>query len=61
MEVAGGAARTFAADDAEAIAAAVLDVLANAADYRERGLERAASFTWERAAAQYEDVYRELL
>ena len=61
VEVAGGAARTFAADDAEAIAAAVLDVLANAADYRERGLERAASFTWERAAAQYEHVYRELL
>ena len=27
----------------------------------ERGLARAAAFTWERAAGRYEDVYRELL
>jgi glycosyltransferase involved in cell wall biosynthesis len=60
-EVAGGAARTFAPDDPEAIAEAVSDVLANAADYRQRGLERASSFTWERAAGRYEDVYGELL
>jgi alpha-1,3-rhamnosyl/mannosyltransferase len=60
-EVAGDAARTFAPDDAEAIATAVRDVLANGDEYRRRGLERAASFTWERAAAQYEDVYGELL
>jgi glycosyltransferase involved in cell wall biosynthesis len=60
-EVAGGAARTFSPDDAEAIAAAVRDVLDDPAGYRERGLERASSFTWERAAAEYEDVYRELL
>jgi glycosyltransferase involved in cell wall biosynthesis len=60
-EVAGDAARTFEPDDAEAIAAAVGDVLADPARYSARGLERAASFTWERAATQYEDVYRELL
>jgi glycosyltransferase involved in cell wall biosynthesis len=60
-EVAGGAARTFAPDDAEAIAAAIRDVLADPEQYSARGLERAASFTWERAAAQYEDAYRELL
>jgi glycosyltransferase involved in cell wall biosynthesis len=60
-EVAAGAARTFAPDDAEAIAAAVRAVLSDPAQYRARGLERAASFTWERAASQYEDVYRGLL
>jgi glycosyltransferase involved in cell wall biosynthesis len=60
-EVAGGAARTFTPDDTEGIAAAVRDVLADPAGYGARGLERAASFTWERAASQYEDVYRELL
>jgi glycosyltransferase involved in cell wall biosynthesis len=61
VEVAGDAARTFDPDDADAIAAAVRDLLAHSAVYRERGLRRASSFTWERAAAQYEDVYRELL
>jgi glycosyltransferase involved in cell wall biosynthesis len=60
-EVAGDAARTFLPDDAESIAAAVRDVLDDPTGYRERGLERAAVFTWERAAAEYEDVYRELL
>jgi len=61
VEVAGGAARTFRPDDPDAIAAAVRDVLADAGPYRERGLARAAAFTWERAAGQYEGVYRELL
>jgi glycosyltransferase involved in cell wall biosynthesis len=61
VEIAGGAARTFPPDDAEAIAAAVRDVLADPGSYRERGLARAAAFTWEHAASQYEDVYRELL
>jgi len=61
VEVAGGAARTFPPGDPDAIAAAVRDVLADARPYRERGLARAASFTWERAAGKYEDVYRELL
>jgi glycosyltransferase involved in cell wall biosynthesis len=60
-EVAGDAAQTFPPDDAAAIAAAVTDVLREPDRYRERGLARAAGFTWERAAAAYEDVYRELL
>ena len=60
-EVAGNAAATFAPDDAESIAAAVRDVLADPKRFRERGVERAAQFTWTRAAAQYESVYRELL
>jgi glycosyltransferase involved in cell wall biosynthesis len=61
VEVTGDAARLFDPDDAAMIANAVGDVLADPERYRERGLERAAQFTWERAAAQYEDVYRELL
>jgi glycosyltransferase involved in cell wall biosynthesis len=60
-EVAGDAARTFAHDDAKTMADAVRAVLAEPAQYRARGLERAAAFTWERAATEYEDVYRELL
>jgi glycosyltransferase involved in cell wall biosynthesis len=60
-EVAGDAARTFAPNDAEAIAAAVRDLLRAPEPYRERGLARAAAFTWERAAHEYENVYRELL
>jgi glycosyltransferase involved in cell wall biosynthesis len=60
-EVAGDAARTFDPDSAESIAGGVRDVLADPAGYREGGLERAAQFTWERAATRYESVYRELL
>ena len=61
VEVAGDAARTFAPADVDAIVAALRDVLADPGTYRERGLARAAGFTWEHAAAQYEDVYRALL
>ena len=60
-EVAGGAAVTFDPDDAESIAAGVRELLADRPLHRERGLARAAQFTWERAAAEYEAVYRELL
>jgi glycosyltransferase involved in cell wall biosynthesis len=60
-EVAGDAAHTFSPDDPESIAKAVRDVLADPGRYRERGIARAAQFTWTRAAAQYESVYRELL
>ena len=60
-EVADGAALTFPPGDAGAIATAVRALLADPEPYCTRGLERAAAFTWERAAAQYEDVYRELL
>jgi glycosyltransferase involved in cell wall biosynthesis len=60
-EVAADAARLFDPDDARAIAAAVTEVLDSPGGFRDRGLERAASFTWDAAARQYEDVYRELL
>jgi glycosyltransferase involved in cell wall biosynthesis len=60
-EVCGDAARYFSPDDAEEMAAAVADVLDDPAPWVERGLARAAEFTWERAASRHEDVYRELL
>lgn len=60
-EVCGAAARLFAPDDSEAIAAALSEVLADPDPWVERGLARAAEFTWERSAAAYEAVYRELL
>ena len=60
-EVCGDAARYFAPDDPAEIAAAVADVLADPAPWSERGLARAAGFTWERSAQAHEDVYRELL
>jgi glycosyltransferase involved in cell wall biosynthesis len=60
-EVCGDAARYFAPDDPEEIAAAIEDVLADPGMWRARGLLHAAGFTWERSAAAHEDVYRELL
>ncbi|HEX4520342.1 MAG TPA: glycosyltransferase family 1 protein [Gaiellaceae bacterium] len=60
-EVCGNAARYFSPDDPEELAAAVSDVLDAPSEWIERGLARAAEFTWERAAADHETVYRELL
>ena len=60
-EVCGDAARLFDPTSAEAIAEAVLDVLADPERYAQRGLERAAEFTWERSARAHEQVYRELV
>ena len=40
---------------------AVLEVLTDPEPWRERGLRRAAQFTWEHTARAHEDVYRELL
>jgi glycosyltransferase involved in cell wall biosynthesis len=60
-EVVGDAARLFDPTSAEAIAAAVRDVLAAPDEWSARGLARAAGFTWERCAAAHEAVYRELL
>jgi glycosyltransferase involved in cell wall biosynthesis len=48
--------------DAEAIAALMEYVLTNpaaSANLRQRGLERAATFSWERTARQTLDIYRE--
>jgi glycosyltransferase involved in cell wall biosynthesis len=56
-EVCGDAAVLFDPDDAAAIAAGVEDALARADELRAAGLERAARFTWERAAAAHEDAY----
>jgi len=61
LEVCGDAARAFDPEDPAAIAAAVTEVLEDPEPWRRRGLERAAQFTWERTAAEYEAVYRELL
>jgi glycosyltransferase involved in cell wall biosynthesis len=59
-EVAGGAAVLFAPGSADAIATGTLAALADAETLRGRGLDRAAAFTWERAAALHDEVYAEL-
>jgi glycosyltransferase involved in cell wall biosynthesis len=60
-EIAGDAARTFDPENAESIADAVADVLDTPDGWVALGLARATRYTWERAAAEYESVYRELL
>jgi glycosyltransferase involved in cell wall biosynthesis len=60
-EVCGDAARLFDPASPEEIAAAVLDVLTEPDAWTRRGVERAATFTWERSAREHEAVYRELL
>jgi glycosyltransferase involved in cell wall biosynthesis len=63
-EVVGDAAIMIDPYDVEALAAAMQRVLADPdlqADLRQRGLERAASFTWGRTARQTVAVYREVL
>jgi glycosyltransferase involved in cell wall biosynthesis len=60
-EVCGEAARLFNPTSPDEVAAAVLDVLAGPQPYVERGLARAAEFTWERSARAHEQVYRELV
>ena len=60
-EVCGDAARLFDPEDPHAIAEAVTDVLADPVPWVERGIVRAAGFTWERSAEAHEAVYRELL
>jgi glycosyltransferase involved in cell wall biosynthesis len=59
-EVAGGAARLFDPYDPTAIAAAVAEVLAEPAPWTERGLARAAGFSWEQTARATGEVYDEL-
>lgn len=64
LEVAGGAALTFAPADSDALTRALRSALAGgpAIDTLvSLGRERAASFTWERAARMTADVYREAL
>jgi len=63
-EVVGDAAITVDPYDVEALAEAMRRVLSDADlanDLRQRGLERAAGFTWERTAKETVEVYREVL
>ena len=56
-EVVGDAARLFDPTDPAAIAAGVRDVLDDPAPWVERGLARAAEFTWEKTARATDAVY----
>jgi glycosyltransferase involved in cell wall biosynthesis len=63
-EVAGGAARLMAADDAEALAAHLARVLDNPEEterLRQLGFARAATFSWARTAQRVWESYREAL
>lgn len=56
-EVVGDAAVLFDPRDPESIAAGILTALDRGADFYEAGLERAASFTWDRCVDVHLDVY----
>jgi glycosyltransferase involved in cell wall biosynthesis len=60
-EVAGDAAVLFDPLDPRAIADAIRMAIASAAALAERGIRRAAGYTWSRSAHGHDDVYRELL
>lgn len=60
-EVCGDAAGYIDPDDVAAFSRAIADALTDAewrAQSRERGLQRAASFTWDKCAAQTAQLYR---
>jgi glycosyltransferase involved in cell wall biosynthesis len=59
-EICGDAAVLFDPTDVEAMAAAVLEVDSRRDELRERGLARAARYTWDETARRHEDVYREV-
>ena len=56
-EVCGDAAVLFDPTDPESIAAGVLEADARADELREKGLARAAAFTWEETARKHDAVY----
>jgi len=63
-EVVGDAGLLVDPGDSGALAARLQTLLANpaqAADLAARGVERAARFRWDRAAAEMEEVFREAL
>jgi glycosyltransferase involved in cell wall biosynthesis len=60
-ETTGDAARLFDPRDPRAIADGLLEVLASPGPWVERGLARAASFSWDETARGTDAVYRELL
>jgi len=59
-EVCGDAARYFDPTQPEQIAAAVSEALERPDELRQKGIERAGAFTWERSAREHERVYKEL-
>ena len=59
-EVLGDAPAYFDPTDPEAMATAVMRVLADPQPYAERGLLRAHQFTWDACARKHDDVYEEL-
>jgi len=59
-EVCGDAAHLFDPTSAEEIASAVSNLLDRPDQLVERGLERAAQFTWDECARKHDAVYREL-
>jgi glycosyltransferase involved in cell wall biosynthesis len=59
-EVVGDAARLFDPTRPEEIASAVDDVLREPQPWIDRGLARAAAFTWDACARAHDRVYREL-
>jgi glycosyltransferase involved in cell wall biosynthesis len=64
LEVVGTAGLTAPASDTRALVECVHRVFDSPAlrtELREKGLSRAADYTWERTAAAYEEVYREVL
>ena len=57
-EVAGDAAVLFDPTDVESMAAAMLEADSRREELRERGLARAAGYTWDESARRHDDVYR---
>jgi len=56
-EVCGGAAVMFDPLDPEAIAAGIDEALCRSAELSERGLRRAAEFTWDKTARTHDQIY----
>ena len=56
-EVCGGAAVLFDPTDPDSIAAGILEANDRAEELRERGLARAAGFTWDETARRHEAIY----
>ncbi len=59
-EIAGGAAVLVEPTDVDAIAGGIREALARGDELSARGIERARSFTWQRAADELEALWREL-
>jgi len=60
-EVCGDVVRYFDPTEPEQIAAAVAEALDHPEELRQKGIEWARTFTWERCAREHELVYRELI